>query len=247
MATVLEQYGKFTLLPPALVGAEATSIAIKQAVLNLMRDRMEDDVLLLYFSGHGLYLPIEREDQPGVDLVYLVTSDFCEQEAEEDLELHLSMRWLRDHLVTRTRAGQVLLIFDCCYAGAIGQTGPDPRYRDLLQQIASYFRDASAVREAKPEGLRLALTATSALLPSMEGDKHGVMTEPLLRVLRGEVLDVIGNEGQVTLTRLYGYLYETMPTGKSQVFLVMPPRKTIYLPGTLNVLLSCERSRAILS
>ena len=39
MATVLKQYGKFTLLSPPLVSAKATSDAIKKAVLNLMRDR----------------------------------------------------------------------------------------------------------------------------------------------------------------------------------------------------------------
>ena len=115
-------------------------------------------------------------NQPAVDLVYLVTSDFCEREAEEDPSLHLSMRWLRDHLVTSTRAGQVLLIFDCCYAGAIGQRDPStylgPASADRLLILVMPVLSVTT----KPRRTRFALTATSALLgPSMESDEHGCL------------------------------------------------------------------------
>src|SRR5437764_1483685 len=91
MAEVLPQYGRFTCPQPPLLGEQATSGAVKKAILSLLRACTEEDVLLLYFSGHGVPLPIERADQPGVDLVYLVTSDFCESEAEDDPTLHLSL------------------------------------------------------------------------------------------------------------------------------------------------------------
>src|SRR2546421_13039892 len=43
----------FTVLEPPLVGKEAHTMAVKTAVLDLIRERTNQDFLLLYFSGHA--------------------------------------------------------------------------------------------------------------------------------------------------------------------------------------------------
>src|SRR5258706_15734624 len=53
IADVLQQCCEVELLVPPLLGEQATSAAVKRAVLDLARDRSEDDLLLFYFSGHG--------------------------------------------------------------------------------------------------------------------------------------------------------------------------------------------------
>lgn len=47
---------------------------------------------------------------------------------------------------------------------------------------------------------------------AIEKDGHGLMTGPLLRALQGEIDEVIGYEGQITLNSLYDFLYVEMPT-----------------------------------
>src|SRR5216684_132473 len=51
MAYLLKQLEcKFTLVVPALLGDNATSWSIKQAVIDLVRKRTEQDFLLFYFA-----------------------------------------------------------------------------------------------------------------------------------------------------------------------------------------------------
>jgi uncharacterized caspase-like protein len=61
MAEVLTECCGFELIVPPLLGKQATSEAVRKAVLSLGRKRGEDDFLLLYFAGHGQPLPLEAE------------------------------------------------------------------------------------------------------------------------------------------------------------------------------------------
>lgn len=54
MAAVLQERCHFELFQPPLLGEQATSDALRKAVLRLARDRAPEDVILLYFSGHGV-------------------------------------------------------------------------------------------------------------------------------------------------------------------------------------------------
>jgi uncharacterized caspase-like protein len=126
MTQVLEACCGFQVVVPPLLGAEATSDRIKKTILRqLGRDRRDEDFLLLYFSGHAHPMTIEA-DEPDV---YFVTTDFDPCDVEDDPESHWSMRWLWKTLYTRTQAGKVLLILDCCYSGDMGQLGPVPTGR----------------------------------------------------------------------------------------------------------------------
>lgn len=209
MAEVLRQNCNFELVEPPLLNEQATSDRVKDAVRRLARNRSAEDFLLLYFSGHGqpMFIEAERRD------IYLVTSNFTELDVEEDESAHFSMRWLRDKLYLPTKAGRVLLIFDCCYAGDYDRTATDPYLEELQQRINYYFGRPGSASEARQGGLRLALTATGHNTKATEKDGHGLMTGLLLPALCGEVNDVleIENQGHISIQRLHRYLEITMP------------------------------------
>ncbi|MFL5625950.1 MAG: caspase family protein, partial [Ktedonobacteraceae bacterium] len=209
MADVLKTHCRFELLEESsLIDENATSDKVKDAVRRLARNRTGDDFLLLYFSGHGQPMTVEADQQD----VYFVTSNFSEIDVEEDENAHISMSWLRDKLYIPTQAGRVLLILDCCYAGDIGRAAPDPYLDELKERINYYFGVPGAASGAHQGGLRLALTATGHGAKATEKDGSGQMTGLLLSALSGKVDDVLGNEGQVSLQRLFEYLQNAMPS-----------------------------------
>jgi len=204
VAQVLEAHCHFTLLEPPLLEERATSTEVKKAILRLAHSRDANDFLLLYFSGHGTPMDVEA----GRNVVYLGTHDFAEEEVAGDETLHLSLPWLRDKLYLQTEAGKVVLLLDCCYSGQMGRTAPDPYLKELQQRISYYFDAPGAQSGARSSGLRLAVTATGHNAVAREGPEHGHMTGMVLPALRGEVPEVLGRQGQLTLTRLFDYLQE---------------------------------------
>ena len=208
MAGVLEECCGFRLLVPPLLGSEATSAKVKRAILRLARQRTEQDFLLLYFAGHGHPMTVSGEQHD----IYLVTHDFDEQEVEEYEDMHCSMRWLRDHLYIPTNAGKVLLVLDCCYAGNIGRTAPDPYLEDLRARINTYFDAPGATSGSRPNGLRQALAATGHNQTAGEEGEHGRFTNLVLKALRGQVDEVIdlANHGYLNLRLLQNYLQRVM-------------------------------------
>ena len=196
----------FTVLEPPLVGKEAHTMAVKTAVLDLIRERTDQDFLLLYFSGHAKRMRGQgnRED------IYFVTHDFIEAQVEADSDIHLSMRWLWNVLHHRTQAGKVLLILDCCYAGNIVDAGLDPYQIDLRKLLEDYLGEASS--KGQQDRLQLILMATRYDGAAVEKNGHGLMTGLLLPALQGEVEEVLDDEGKVDIAALFKYLKRNMQT-----------------------------------
>jgi WD40 repeat protein len=208
LAQVLEECCGFRLLMPPLLGPEATSAHVKRAILQLARQRTEQDFLLLYFAGHGHPMTVGGDQHD----IYLVTHDFDEQEVEESEDMHCSMRWLRDRLYIPTNTGKVLLVLDCCYAGNIGRAAPDPYLEDLRARIHTYFDAPGAASGSRPNGLRQALAATGHNQVAGEDGEHGRFTDLVLKALSGQVDEVIdlANHGYVNLRLLQNYLQRVM-------------------------------------
>ena len=244
MATVLEGHCGFTLAS-SLLGEQATSEAIRKAIRALARDRADDDFLLLYFSGHGLMMTVEAEGQA----IYLGSADFTERDVQEEEGSHVSFQWLREWLYERTQAGRVLLILDCCFAGEMGRTTPDPYWDELQRRIRYYLDAPSAKSGARSGGLRLALTATGHLTTAAGNSEHGLMTRFLLPALQGNSVDVLEAEqqGALSLQRLHRYLELVMPdaqkpslcgdyAGRSCILAYHPERAQELRRGTPRVL-----------
>jgi len=194
----------FIILEPPLLSREAHTMAVKQALINLTRKRTDEDFLLFYFSGHAKLMNTSE----GQEDIYLVTHDFREDEVEASSDMHLSMSWLWKLIYQRTQAGKVLLILDCCYAGNMVGAGLDPYQIDLRKLVEDYLDGRHF--QVLQDRLRVILMATRDDATASEKDGHGLMTGLLLPALRGEVEEILDDEGGIDIASLFKYLKKRM-------------------------------------
>lgn len=194
----------FTLLESPLRGKEANTWNTRRAVIKLAKKRSAQDFLLFYFCGHALPMKTKGDRKD----IYFLTYDFNEEDVQADPTMYLSMRWLWDILYQQSEAGRVLLILDCCYAGNMIKAGVDPFQIDLRKLMEEWYQGSSG-REQK-DRQRLILMSTGYDTPSQEKDGHGFMTGLFLPALRGEIEEVLDDDGQVDIHSLYKYLRKNM-------------------------------------
>src|ERR1051326_2016691 len=85
------------------------SHVINLAIEDFFADRHRDELLLLYFSGHGI------KDDSG--RLYLATMDSRHNRLGATA---ISSRFVREQMDS-SRSRRVVVILDCCYAGAFPQ------------------------------------------------------------------------------------------------------------------------------
>lgn len=185
-----------------LLGQDATADAVMAALRSVVLSGKPNDVLLVYFAGHGL---VSQWDHHGGD-PYLATADLV----SADLRLHpgkgLRMRSLRQDVFERF-AGASFLVLDCCHAGGYaerqrsgdGATG-------LLAALASYESQLT-------KHTALMACPRDATTREPEELRHGVLTYHLLTALRGAAA---GADGCVTFADATKYVKQqrlTPPVG----------------------------------
>ncbi len=160
----------------------------------------ETDRLFFYFAGHGIAKDnLENADGPGSFLI--------PQDARMDNKsTFLSMKRLHDAL-QKLPCRHLLIILDCCFAGAFYSAGnreamrQNQLYRErydrfisrcALQVITSASDDEKAADSLYPFGQRT------------EHDGHSPFAEFLLKALRGE--EDLFKDGVLTAHELFGYL-----------------------------------------
>ena len=165
---------------------------IRREIAWLYYRRKRSDLLLLYYSGHGI------RDAHG-DL-YLATRD-----TEMDIAgaMALSASFVREQL-DKSNSQRKVVVLDCCHSGAFAKAG-------LGDSVGT--EDAFA---GSGYG-RVILTASDALELSWEGDewlgenKPSVFTNFLVEGLRTGKADLDG-DGKIVLDELYDYVYERVMT-----------------------------------
>ncbi|MFC8518292.1 PQQ-binding-like beta-propeller repeat protein [Streptomyces sp. NPDC057257] len=181
------------LRDPEIAGFEVTTLVnephhrVGAALGDLLHDRRHDDLVLLYFTGHGL------KDDEG--RLHLATTDtrrtnlmFTALSAER---IHQAM----DACMSRRQ----VLVLDCCYSGAGAR-------------LAKADGDVHTLDRFGGRG-RTVLTASDAMQYSFEGDQvHGsaaqsVFTRHLVQGLRDGSADLDG-DGDITLDELYTYVHD---------------------------------------
>ncbi|MFI7101255.1 caspase domain-containing protein [Streptomyces sp. NPDC050161] len=165
--------------------------ALRDGVEQFLSGRKRDDVLLLYYSGHG----IKEGDE-----LYLAGAD-----TSLDALPHtaLSAGVLKDWL-SACRSQRIVLILDCCYSGAFAERMvPKSESRMHVQE---FFGGS---------GLTL-ITATTAREYAFESgqladeEPHpSVFTGELIRGLRTGAAD-LDNDGEITLDELYQYVFDAV-------------------------------------
>lgn len=164
----------------------------RRAIARFFVNRKRDDLLLLYFSGHGV-----RNEQGQLFL------------AANDTEIGiLEATGIPAEFVTYTmnnsRSQRQLLILDCCNSGAFAHGSKSVSAVGKSMGIATAFEGSGFGR--------VVLTATDATQYAWEGDKvigatqKSVFTHFLIEGLKGDA-DRDG-DGRIHIDELYNYAYE---------------------------------------
>jgi uncharacterized caspase-like protein len=166
--------------------ARDVNLAIEKFFLN----RKREDLLLLYYSGHGL-----RDDD---GQLYLTAVDTELIEGVRPLRATaVSASFVRD-VVRSSGSRRQVLVLDCCYSGA----------------FANALRDkggaALTIRDEFEQGRGLVLlTASAAIETSQEGaaGSPSVFTHHLIRGVETGEADLDG-DGRIGLDELYEYVHD---------------------------------------
>ncbi|HXJ03016.1 MAG TPA: caspase family protein [Micropepsaceae bacterium] len=175
------------------VSIDSDLLTIRDQLSALMDGRSADDMVLLYYSGHGIVAKGGR--------LYLATgqSSFDKPQARS-----IATSEVRD-LMEQSRAGRLVIILDCCHSGVFAEGA---KGAEAPAMTDSTFGDASGA-----EGQYI-LTATDALQYAYDGT--GALREsapdPMLSRFTRWLVDGIGNgeaspfDEEITLDALYQYL-----------------------------------------
>lgn len=169
-----------------------TVIAVSDAIFDIFAHKSPDDLLLLYFSGHGirdeygaLHLAIKNTKRDRLH-VTAIGSDFITK------------------LMNQSRSKRQVLILDCCNSGAFddgakGSIGGNMGVFDAFVEKEGYGR--------------IVLTATNSIQFAWEGDRindilgekteNSLFTHFLVKGLEGKA--DLDSDGRITVDELYKY------------------------------------------
>lgn len=170
---------------------------VSRQIARLYQRRKRDDLLLLYYSGHGI------KDEYG-DL-YLAVKD---SESETLSASSIDAGFIRRQ-IDKTQSRRNVVILDCCFSGAFGAgvaksiLGSNPGVEDILAG-SGYGR--------------VVLTASNSVEYAWEGDRllgdgrQSVFTQHLVEGMQSGAAD-LNQDGYITLDELYDYVYDRVLSG----------------------------------
>ncbi len=199
--------------------ANEPSSVLRVRVSEFFDDRQPEDFLLLHFSCHGW------KDNKGQ--LYFATSDTNVRRVDATA---ISASFVKNQ-IEESRAKRVVLLLDCCYAGAFTR-GATPRAAGVVG-IGERLGDD---RELRAQGRGVAvLTASDAMQYAYEGDNLTNKTEPsfftnaLVKGLETGEADR-DNDSTVSIDDLYDYVFDAV---RGQTNLQTPEMSTFGVRGEL--------------
>jgi Caspase domain len=190
LAAVLRdpQVGGFEVATSLNEPAHKVSLAVEE----FFADRRPDDLLLLHFSCHGV------KDEDG-ELYFAMADTLVRRLAATGVAANFVNRRM-----SRSRSRRVVLLLDCCYAGAF-ERGMTAR------------ADGDAGIEAQFAGGRgrAVITASSAMEYAFENGELADVGEPAPSVFTSALVQGLetgeadrDQDGRVALDELYDYIYD---------------------------------------
>jgi uncharacterized caspase-like protein len=167
--------GDFTV--NTLLGNQSGAVKVK--IEEFFADRKPDDLLLLYFSCHGVL-------DPGRQL------HFVARETNRQLldSTGISAQWVKERM-DHSRSQRIVLLLDCCYSGAFTRSHAHkgPGAKEILEQLSGRGR--------------MVITASG----KTEFAYESKFTDAVVQGLQTGAADIDG-DGQVSVCELYQYVYE---------------------------------------
>lgn len=171
----------------------ATAHEVRLAVARFFKDHRPDDLLLLHVSCHGV------KDDSGE--LYFAAAD-TQLELLEATGVSASFV---NQAMSRSRAGRIVLLLDCCYAGAFTR-GMVPRAAgpvDVNERLGGRGRAVMTASSA----LQYAFEGTSLADGGGEDPGPSVFTSALVRGLATGEADR-DLDGIITFDELYAYVHD---------------------------------------
>ena len=210
---------------PAIADFEVTQLynrpnaEVGKAIGNFYRDRRRDDLILLYFTGHGI-----KDDYGQLYLAMIDTDrDNLHFTGIRGDQIRLAMEGCRSR--------QNVLVLDCCYAGAFpaGSGVKSDTAVHALEQLSgrgSVVLTSSDATQYSFEGNQLTKTGPT----SIEPEPSSLFTRFLVEGLRTGQADLDG-DGNITLDELYSYVHDHVTQEQPQ----QRPKKKEDVEGHITV------------
>ena len=196
-----------------LLDREANRQSIEERILGSSTSPL--DVLVVYFSGHGIGL----EDERGWEWYLLPYSnawrekEATREEFEASVRQHgLSSRQLMN-LLTKTEAQRVFLILDSCQSGAVVEAVQVLAASELRSMDDAVAQKALR-RIARVGGIHvLAASRAHELATELQLERNGALTYLVLEAIQGRADGVVDgrNDDRVSVREIVEYATREMP------------------------------------
>jgi hypothetical protein len=186
------------LRDPAIGGFEVRTLLdrptheVALAVEDFFADRQPDDLLLVHFSCHGI------KDEDG-ELYFAMADTLLRRLAATAVAANFV-----NQRMTRSRSKRVVLLLDCCYAGAFE--------RGMTARVGGGVGIEAQLGGGRG---RAVITASDAMQYAYEGGELAAAGEPTPSVFTSALVGGLetgeadrDQDGKIALDELYDYIYE---------------------------------------
>ncbi|MBD2075465.1 caspase family protein [Phormidium sp. FACHB-592] len=196
------QMGEFSEVIPLI---DPDPMQMQEAIETLYRDRAKDDLVLLFFSGHGI-----KDDSGRLHFATRLTRKTPKGDLIQSTAV--SARFVQE-IMGKSRSRRQVMILDCCFSGAFDPAlnAKDDGSLDVQGQLGA-------------EG-RVVLTSSSSTQYSFEqqGSDLSIYTRFLVEGIETGAADR-DNDGKVSVQELHEYatqkVQETAPTMNPKIIVL---------------------------
>ncbi len=173
----------------------ASSDTVRKQIATFFEEKAPDDLLLLYFSGHGvrdnngrLYFAV-RDSEARSLRASAIAASFISEEMDD------------------THSRRVVLVLDCCHSGAFAQG---------MKGVTGESAGTATALEGNGFG-RVVLTATDSTQYALEGERvvgnafDSVFTHYLIAGIKSGEADT-NADGKISVDELYEYVHDQVVT-----------------------------------
>ncbi|MBN3923037.1 caspase family protein [Nostoc sp. NMS4] len=176
---------------------------MQEAIETLFSNRQKDDLVVLYFSGHGI-----KDESGNLYLATCLTRKNSQGQIIKSTSVPAS--FIHD-IMNNSRCKRQVIILDCCFSGAFAQgwSAKDDGSVDIQTQLGG-------------EG-RVVLTSSTSTQYSFQqqGDNLSTYTRYLIEGIETGAAD-LGNDGAISVDELHEYakkkVKEATPAMKPEIY-----------------------------